>query len=225
MTAQGESIRGMQGGPSYEYPTDSTLPSSFLNYLSAMAAATRQQQMPGFPPQGGFPSPYHYYPFPPPFYAPQQAGWPSPRGGQYVSNPSLYQNNFSGYITQGPALSSSTELVLRGAGPPPESPTPSTSRSLIRIKPTRRDTPAEYPIPPLDDPENPPVPIHPYLYNVDCPVQWDMRTNLRHNAKRSSGEMLSSIALKANAINAAGANHNTMKILFADENYPWSTLR
>ncbi len=97
------------------------------------------------------------------------------------------------------------------------------STALVKYTPIRRDTPAEYPCPPLDDVDNPPVPIHPYLYNLDCPISWDVRMNLRNNARRiASDERLSTIALKANAISAAGMNHNLMKIMISDELFPWT---
>lgn len=123
---------------------------------------------------------------------------------------------------------------------------PSTSRSLIVLpKATPKDTPASYPMPPCEDPgecampvhacltsflltmllyvqDNPPSAIHPYLYNEGCPVVWDVRTNLMHSARRTGGERLSSVALKAPAINAGGLNHTTMRIVCGEENFPWT---
>jgi len=43
-----------------------------------------------------------------------------------------------------------------------------------------------------------------------------------HCARRSTGERLSSVALKANAINAGGLNHTKMKILCSDDAFPWT---
>ncbi|KAG8865269.1 hypothetical protein FRB96_000159 [Tulasnella sp. 330] len=100
---------------------------------------------------------------------------------------------------------------------------PSTSRALIVLpKATQKDTPASYPMPPCEDPDNPPSAIHPYLYNEDCPVAWDVRMNLTHSARRIGGERLSSVALKAPAINAGGLNHTTMRIVCGVENFPWT---
>jgi len=55
-------------------------------------------------------------------------------------------------------------------------------------------------------------------------VVWDVRTNLHHSARRADGERLSSVALKANAINAAGLNHNTMRIVCSDDAFPWTIV-
>lgn len=72
--------------------------------------------------------------------------------------------------------------------------------------------------------DNLPVPIHPYLYHPDSPVVWDVRTNLMHSARRTDGELLSSVALKANAVNAGGLNHTKMRIICSDEAFPWTVV-
>jgi len=51
---------------------------------------------------------------------------------------------------------------------------------------------------------------------------WDIRTSLMHCARRNGGERLSSIALKAKAVNAGGLSHTRMRILCSDDNFPWT---
>lgn len=168
--------------------------------------------------------PGFYYPFFPPYAA--AAGW----SGNYVHQPSLYRSPYDAFFSGAPPPNS-TELVVRGLLPAPEgdggeSPEASTCTALVRrLPPTQRDTPAEYPCPPTEDPDNPPVPIHPYLYEGSAAIVWDVRTNFRNNARRAAdpSQPLSSLALKANAINAGGMNHKEMRILVGLEGgFPWT---
>lgn len=198
----------------------SSAPTSLDQQNSNMATASNMPRMPFQHPAFADPRFFH-----PSFF---QGGWSNPYGGgPYVRSPTAYQSQNNGYGYFGHP-SQSTALVLRDRtnadGEDEETSTPgaSTSTALVKRSPLVRDTPAEYPCPPLDDPDNPPVPIHPYLYQDSCTVNWDVRTNLRHNARRADGERLSSIALKANAINAAGLNHNSMRLVIADERFPWT---
>ncbi|KAG8991578.1 UDP-glucuronic acid decarboxylase 1 [Tulasnella sp. 427] len=164
----------------------------------------------------------YYYPFFPQYAV--APGW-----GNYVAQPSLYRSPYDAFFSGAPPPNS-TQMVIRGALPPPEgfegeAPEASTSTALVRVKvpPTQRDTPSAYPCPPTEDPDNPPVPIHPYLYEGSAAIVWDVRTSFRNNARRAAdkSQPLSSIALKAQAINAGGLNHTSMRILVAAGGYPW----
>ncbi|KAG9040161.1 hypothetical protein FRB95_000090 [Tulasnella sp. JGI-2019a] len=164
-------------------------------HQGAPTPAPEQQQLP--------------YPFPNPFYFPIHPSY----------FPAAFYGQFGAY---GPPLPLGEDGREQGQQPLAIEAGPSTSRALITLpKATQRDTPTSYPMPPCEDPDNPPSAIHPYLYNEDCPVVWDVRTNLMHSARRTSGERLSMVALKAQAINAGGLNVTTMRIVCADDNFPW----
>ncbi|KAG8902780.1 K(+)/H(+) antiporter [Tulasnella sp. 403] len=183
-------------------------PSSYPHEQKKMAATTSSAD-----PRNALHMPMPAYP---PYFFPFPSFFPGPQGWGYMGPPSDYQIPFDPYKL--PPPSTSMELVLRDKSNEALSPE-DTSRALVKYTPVQRDTPATYPRPPEDDPENPPMALHPYLYQESCPVVWDVRTNLRHCARRKDGERLSTIALKANAF---GETVKTIRILCAEGDFAWS---